>query len=64
MHVFVTGPSGHAGSYVIPEFIAAGHDVTGLARSDKSATAVSALGAEVRRGDLADLGQRAFFPAA
>jgi len=55
MHVFVTGPSGHAGSYVIPELIAAGHEVTGLARSDKSAAAVSALGARVCRGDLADL---------
>ena len=55
MNVFVTGPSGHAGSYVIPELIAAGHEVTGLARSDESAAAVSALGAKVRRGDLADL---------
>ena len=42
MHAFVTGPSGHAGSYVIPELIAAGYEVTGLARSDKSAAAVSA----------------------
>ena len=55
MHVFVTGGTGHAGSYIIPELIAAGHEVTGLARSDKSAAAVSALGAKVRRGDLADL---------
>ncbi len=55
MHVFVTGATGHVGSYVIPDLIAAGHEVTGLARSDKSAGAVSALGAKVRRGDLADL---------
>jgi nucleoside-diphosphate-sugar epimerase len=55
MHVFVTGGTGHAGSYVIPDLIAAGHEVTGLARSDESAAAVSALGAKVRRGDLADL---------
>ena len=55
MHVFVTGGTGHAGSYVIPELIAAGHEVTSLARSDESAAAVSALGAKVRRGDLADL---------
>jgi nucleoside-diphosphate-sugar epimerase len=34
--------------------IAAGHEVTGLARSD-TAAAVSALGAKVRRGDLGDL---------
>jgi nucleoside-diphosphate-sugar epimerase len=39
----------------IPELIAAGHEVTGLARSDTAAAAVSALGAKVRRGDLQDL---------
>jgi nucleoside-diphosphate-sugar epimerase len=55
MHVLVTGGTGHIGSYVIPELIAAGHEVTGLARSDKSAAAVSALGAKVRRGDVSDL---------
>ncbi|MDB5655660.1 MAG: 3-beta hydroxysteroid dehydrogenase [Tardiphaga sp.] len=55
MHVFVTGGTGHIGSYVISELIAAGHDVTGFARSDKSAAAVSALGAKVRRGDISDL---------
>jgi nucleoside-diphosphate-sugar epimerase len=55
MHVFVTGASGNVGSHVIPDLIAAGHEVTGLARSDKSADAVAALGARVRRGDLVDL---------
>ena len=55
MHVLVTGGTGHIGSYVIPELIAAGHEVTGLARSDESADALSELGAKVRRGDLSDL---------
>ena len=55
MRVFVTGGTGHSGSSIIPELIAAGHEVTGLARSDTAAAAVSALGAKVRRGDLEDL---------
>jgi nucleoside-diphosphate-sugar epimerase len=55
MRVFVTGGTGHTGSYIIPELIAAGHEVTGMARSDTAAVAVSALGAKVRRGDLEDL---------
>ncbi|KAG8153338.1 SDR family oxidoreductase [Burkholderia catarinensis] len=55
MHVLVTGGTGHIGSYIIPDLIAAGHEVTGLARSDESAAAVSALGAKVRRGDISDL---------
>jgi nucleoside-diphosphate-sugar epimerase len=56
VHVLVTGGTGHIGSYIIPELIAAGHEVTGLARSDASVAAVSALGAKVRRGDISDLG--------
>jgi nucleoside-diphosphate-sugar epimerase len=55
MRVFVTGASGHIASAVVPELINAGHEVTGLARSEASAVAVKALGAEVRRGDTSDL---------
>ena len=55
MRVFITGGTGHAGSHIIPELIAAGHEVTGLARSDKSAAALAAQGATARRGDLEDL---------
>ncbi len=52
MRVFVTGASGHIASAVIPELVRNGHEVVGLARSDASAEAVAALGADVRRGDL------------
>ncbi len=55
MHVFVTGASGWIGSAVVDELLAAGHEVTGLARSAGSAAALEAKGAHVRRGDLDDL---------
>jgi nucleoside-diphosphate-sugar epimerase len=56
MRVFVTGGSGLIGTAVVAELLGNGHTVLALARSDSSAAALQAAGAETTRGGLADLG--------
>ena len=54
MHVFVTGASGWIGRATVEELVGAGHEVTGLARSDAAAAALTTQGVHVRRGHLDD----------
>src|SRR5690349_20522426 len=56
MHVLVIGASGVIGRAVIPQLIAAGHRVTGLARTPEKLLLVEGLGAASVRGDILDLG--------
>ncbi|MER7015831.1 SDR family oxidoreductase [Saccharopolyspora sp. NPDC000359] len=55
MRVFVTGSTGWIGSATVDELLRSGHEVTGLVRSDESAAALAAKGAEPLRGDLDEL---------
>ncbi len=52
MRIFITGASGFVGGHTTEALVAAGHEVLAMARSDRSAGAVSAFGATPVRCEL------------
>jgi nucleoside-diphosphate-sugar epimerase len=55
MKVFVTGATGFIGFAIVKELLAAGHQVTGLARSEASGKKLIEAGARVQLGTIEDL---------
>ncbi|MFI5610166.1 NAD-dependent epimerase/dehydratase family protein [Amycolatopsis sp. NPDC051903] len=54
MRIFLAGASGVVGRRLVPELLAAGHEVVGLARGQESADVITALGAQAVLGDVYD----------
>ena len=55
MLVFVTGATGFIGSAIVPDLLAHGHEVLGLARSDIGVRMLTEAGANAHRSDLQNL---------
>jgi nucleoside-diphosphate-sugar epimerase len=54
MRVFLAGAGGAIGRPLVPQLLAAGHEVTGTTRSAKRAEAIRATGAEAAVVDVFD----------
>src|SRR4051812_28740185 len=54
MRIFLTGATGYIGSAVAERLRAAGHQLTGLARSDAAAAKLQGVGVQPIRGDFSD----------
>jgi nucleoside-diphosphate-sugar epimerase len=57
VRVFVAGASGAIGRALVPKLVAAGHDVTGMTRSEERADAIRAAGARAAVVDVFDSGR-------
>lgn len=64
MKIFVTGASGHIGSLVTAELLAAGHQVIGLSRSEAGAQRLATMGASPIVGTMDDTARLAELAAA
>ena len=54
MRVFLTGATGFIGTHLIPELLAAGHEVIGLTRSDAGERQLAKAGVAIHSGTLED----------
>lgn len=54
MKVFLAGASGVIGRRLVPQLLAAGHEVTGMTRSEQGAEAIRAAGAKAALADVFD----------
>lgn len=54
MRIFLTGATGFVGSRIIPELLAAGHEVLGLTRSESGRHQLEGAGARARFGTIED----------
>jgi nucleoside-diphosphate-sugar epimerase len=52
LRVFITGATGYLGSAIVREFVAAGHEVTGMTRWAENTLDVKAMGARAVVGDV------------
>ena len=55
MRLFITGATGFIGTAVVSEFLTAGYEVLGLARSQAARDLLKSWGAEAHAGELSDL---------
>ncbi|MGF6495309.1 nucleoside-diphosphate-sugar epimerase [Luteibacter sp. 621] len=55
MRIFLTGATGFIGSRIVPQLLAAGHQVLGMTRSDSGAAWLRENGAEAHRATLEDV---------